>query len=152
MKNGITHLYGTWLAFRASSPRADITFPRANKPQLMLKIIGQHLVHNSLLLTNKPDSLLGPVSCCPGPLEPLRPGEVDEVELGGERLVVVVVGRLLHVVHKWWWVNIIAFYYLHVVQPLRVRTEGVLSAALSLLLHIQCEDGVRTGGLVVHVC
>lgn len=39
MKNG-THLYGTWLAFRASSPRADITFPRANKPQLMLKIIG----------------------------------------------------------------------------------------------------------------
>ena len=39
IKNG-THLYGTWLALRASSPRADITFPRANKPQLMLKIIG----------------------------------------------------------------------------------------------------------------
>ena len=35
-----SHLYGTWLAFLASSPRADITFPSANKPQLMLNIVG----------------------------------------------------------------------------------------------------------------
>ena len=35
-----SNLYGTWLAFLASSPRADITLPSANSPQLMLNIVG----------------------------------------------------------------------------------------------------------------
>ena len=38
-----SNLYGTWLAFLASSPRADITLPSANNPQLMLNIIGYQL-------------------------------------------------------------------------------------------------------------
>ena len=35
-----SNLYGTWLAFLASSPRADITLPSANSPQLMLNSVG----------------------------------------------------------------------------------------------------------------
>ena len=35
-----SNLYGTWLAFLASSPRADITLPSANRPQLMLNMVG----------------------------------------------------------------------------------------------------------------
>ena len=86
-------------------------------------------------LAFQPDSLLGPVSRCPRPLEPLRSGKVDKVELGRQGLVVVVVGRLVDVV-----------------KPLRVRTKRVLGPALPLLLHVQGEDGVRPRRLVVHVC
>ena len=56
------------------------------------------------------------------------------MELGRQSLVVVVVGGLVDVV-----------------KPLGVRTKWVLSPALPLLLHVQGEDGVRTGRLVVHV-